>query len=88
MQKNYFQGRLWLNRTSICLVGDMVPLYNSESLKCSDIQDAGIESIVTCNDATVAGKTFCDFTSTNGDAYNALMGSDEMMRLLSLRDHR
>lgn len=81
-------GRRWLNQTSICLVGDMVPLYRRDSLKCSDIQDAGIESIVGCNDATVDGKTFCDFTSTNGDAYNALMGSDEMMRLISLRDHR
>lgn len=81
-------GRLWLNRTSICLVGDMVPLYNSNSLKCSDIQNAGIESIVNCNGATVDGKTFCEFTSTNGDAYDALMGSDEMGRLMSLRDIR
>ena len=68
----------------------MVPLYRQTSLKCSDIQNAGIESIVKCNDARVDGKTFCDFTSSeiNSDAYGALMGSDEMMRLISLRDYR
>ena len=66
----------------------MIPLYNQDALKCSDIQDAGIESIVRCNDATINGKTFCDFLSTNDDAYNGLMGIDEMMRLISLRDHR
>ena len=66
----------------------MVPLYNQGTLRCSDIQDAGIESILKCNSYVVEEKTFCDFLSTNKRPYNALMGSDEMIRLMSLGDYR
>jgi len=38
--------------------------------------------------ATVDGNDFCDFLDTNGDAYNSLMGMEEVQLMISLRDTR
>lgn len=34
------------------------------------------------------GRDFCDFLSTNSDAYNDLMGTEEVRLLISLKETR
>ncbi|XP_045203724.1 uncharacterized protein LOC123556806 [Mercenaria mercenaria] len=81
-------GQLWLNRTSICLLSYMLPIYEQDSTTCSAIKDAGITAILNCNAEVVDGTDFCGFVQTNGDAYSALMGRDEILLMAQLGNPR
>lgn len=80
------RGRQWMNGTSRCLAANLLAIYNSDVTTCSAIKDAGAVGLTSCNARVESdGSDFCGFVRENKDAYQAVFGTSDIGRMVSMR---
>ncbi|XP_052793135.1 uncharacterized protein LOC128227037 [Mya arenaria] len=82
------QGKLFMNGSKTCVTSTLLPVYESYSARCDDIEDAGADAMRTCSYNEYAGMSSCTFIRSNMDVYNQMLGTDEVSRLMGLGNAR
>ncbi|WAR00291.1 hypothetical protein MAR_024663 [Mya arenaria] len=82
------QGKLFMNGSKTCVTSTLLPVYESYSARCGDIEEDGANAMRSCSYNEYGGMSSCTFIRSNMDVYNQMLGVDEVSRLMGLGNAR
>ncbi|XP_052277749.1 uncharacterized protein LOC127876478 [Dreissena polymorpha] len=82
------QGQRYMEGSKVCITNALLPVYKQNSIRCDDVMSEGARAMRTCSYEEFAGMDACTFIRGNMDAYNDMLGTDEISRLMSMGSPR